>query len=453
MKKVLLSGFAFALTVSLQAQSLVTTDNLNVVREKHQTVLMDNGNVLAFGGDDGYTSSLVYYTSAEIYNTTTNSWSTTGSMAGERNNFASALLPNGKVLAIGGRSSSTIGIATCEIYDPGTGTWSAAADMNEARWGHKAVTLQNGKILVAGGDDDDGYSAEIYDPALDTWTLTAVKQHLHGQYASMVVLDDGRVLISGGWFSSPDGTIAEIYDPALDTWTIVGNMNEDRDFNHSSVVLENGKVLVIGGTLSGSADIYDPATTTWTATGAPLAAKNHGVAFRLNDGKVFAFSKGNLFGGTAGSSCFEIYDPASGTWSGPVQTIYGASSCGGVVLDNGQILIVGGNFTTGNGASDVCYLVNGVVAGVENQTIVTNLDFKMYPNPANDMITIENINSQNNADLTIQILDVSGRVILTDKLVQSNKLNINLNQFESGVYFCKSISSAGESQVKQFVIQ
>lgn len=448
-KRLLLIAFV-GLALGANSQTLVTADNLGSERTKHQAVLLNSGNVLCFGGNNGWGMSLVYYTSAEIYNTGTNTWSNTGSMNEARDNFASALLPNGNVLAIGGKNSVTYGLASCEIFNVGTNTWSAGPDMNWGRWGHNAVTLQDGRVLVAGGDDDYGQSAEIYDPVGNTWTLTTDMQYEHGQYSSLVLLADGKVLCTGGWYASPDGTVAEVYDPILNTWTAVGNMGQDRSLKHSSVLLEDGKVLIVGGTLSGSAEIFDPLTGNFTATAAPGAAKNHAQAFRLNDGKVFTFSTGSF---SVPTKCMEIYNPSTGTWTVPNSSIYGASAGAAVVLNSGQIFIIGGNFTTGNGASDVCYLVNGVTVGIENNALVSNRFLSIYPNPANDLLTIE----IEGVDLTglskIEILDVTGRIVSTNSTLTTNKTSIDVSAYETGIYFCRFISDDGGYAVKQFAVK
>ena len=47
------------------------------------------------------------------------------SMAEARTDFAAVLLPDGRVLALGGRSPGRT-LATAEIYDPATGRWTSA---------------------------------------------------------------------------------------------------------------------------------------------------------------------------------------------------------------------------------------------------------------------------------------------------------------------------------------
>ena len=48
---------------------------------------------------------------------------------------------------------------TAELYDPATGTWSMTASLNIGRYAHTATLLPNGKVLVAGGN-----TSELYNP-------------------------------------------------------------------------------------------------------------------------------------------------------------------------------------------------------------------------------------------------------------------------------------------------
>ena len=54
------------------------------------------------------------------------------------------LLPNGKVLVAGGNGTSA------ELYDPALGTWTPTGNLNTVRFGHTATLLPNGKVLLAG---------------------------------------------------------------------------------------------------------------------------------------------------------------------------------------------------------------------------------------------------------------------------------------------------------------
>src|ERR1017187_6821493 len=79
-------------------------------------------------------------------------WGTNGPMKMARFNHTATLLPNGKVLVVGGASNTVpTAVSNVELFDPMTGTWTATHSLNSARCGHTATLLPNGTVLVAGG--------------------------------------------------------------------------------------------------------------------------------------------------------------------------------------------------------------------------------------------------------------------------------------------------------------
>jgi hypothetical protein len=74
------------------------------------------------------------------------------------------ILKNGSVLVAGGVTSGTA-LDSTELFNPTTNTFSATVSLLEARYGEMAVVLNDGRVLVAGGwseTDTVLKSAEIY---------------------------------------------------------------------------------------------------------------------------------------------------------------------------------------------------------------------------------------------------------------------------------------------------
>jgi len=60
----------------------------------------------------------------------------------------------------------------------------------------------------------------------------------------------------------------------------------------------------------------------------------------------------------------------------------------------------------------------------------------IYPNPVSNVLTLS---SENNEELTVEVLDVNGRVVaeLKDKLAFGSELTVNMEAFEAGVYMVR----------------
>jgi hypothetical protein len=104
---------------------------------------------------------------AELYDPVTGTWTATESTATPRYfGYTATLLPDGMLLVAGGADAGNqiYGLlASAELYDPGAGSWTATATMKVARAAHTATLLPDGRVLVVGGDGG-GTSAELYDP-------------------------------------------------------------------------------------------------------------------------------------------------------------------------------------------------------------------------------------------------------------------------------------------------
>ena len=74
----------------------------------------------------------------------------TGSLGTARERFTATLLPNGKVLVAGGLDDTVTALASAELYDPANETWTPTGSLGGARDRHGAILLFNGKVLVAG---------------------------------------------------------------------------------------------------------------------------------------------------------------------------------------------------------------------------------------------------------------------------------------------------------------
>ncbi len=185
----------FALLCLSAARPVRADDAGKLVRPRanHSAVLLGNGRVLICGGDVSSHGSIITTNTAEIYDPGRRRWKATGSMMQARINPGCVLLPDGRVLAVGGAVEDPLNSA--EIYDPATGRWSLTGSTNEPRGG-TPILLPTGKVLLAGGSDN-AVSCELYDPATGSWSYTGSLQRKREGFGTTLLLN-GKVLASGG---------------------------------------------------------------------------------------------------------------------------------------------------------------------------------------------------------------------------------------------------------------
>ena len=141
------------------------------------------------------------------------------------------LLLNGKVLQTGGNTDGG-NVDWASLFDPAAGMFSSAGTMSTVRDAHTSTLLPDGTVLVAGGattynaaarTDNLTSTAEIYDPAAGQFSITGSMTATRASH-SAVVLNDGRVLVTGGLLLAPPNgpnriftgsSSAELYTPPV----------------------------------------------------------------------------------------------------------------------------------------------------------------------------------------------------------------------------------------------
>jgi hypothetical protein len=246
------------------------------------------------------------------------------------------------------------------------GTFTSVGEMNIPRSYHTATLLPNGKVLIVGGRRsfrDELDSAELYDPPLHQFIPTGKMLSARAGHTA-TLLPDGKVLIAGGFRTGRALASAELYDPVSGTFRPTGSMVEPRQ-RHTATLLPNGRVLIAGGGLydtgataaaentglTPTAELYDPTTGKFVATGDMTIARMLHYATALNDGDVLIV--GGVTGG--GTNFFfsgqnylasaELYDSGQGRFSSLSTADTGehdGSNGSAVTLANGKVLIAGG---------------------------------------------------------------------------------------------------------------
>ena len=145
-------------------------------------------------------------------------------------NGSAVMYQPGKILYSGGGTplnSNASAQATAQVIDltAPSPSWQATGTMNAARYAHTLVVLPDGKVLAIGGGGDlnqtdlasGPLSSEEWDPATGRWTLLASMGVPRVYHSTAVLLPDGRVLVAGGGHAdsttSPAEYNAQFYSP------------------------------------------------------------------------------------------------------------------------------------------------------------------------------------------------------------------------------------------------
>jgi N-acetylneuraminic acid mutarotase len=256
---VLIAGGADETAVELfspETGKFTSAASLSIGRHNPAAATLSDGRVLVTGGWGGGRGNVTTSASAELYDPAAKSFSPTGSMKTARSGGTATMLKDGRVLIAGGRGKyPNDGLASAELYDPSTGTFTETGSMKAARQNPIAVLLPDGRVLVFGGEVGVIVTTlvEVYDPSTGTFGAAGtMPSALLG--VSATLLADGRVLVAGGRAAATEddaltsNAIADayIYDPATTTFIPAGSMTVPRN-GHTATLLNDGRVLITGG--------------------------------------------------------------------------------------------------------------------------------------------------------------------------------------------------------------
>jgi uncharacterized repeat protein (TIGR01451 family) len=250
-------------------------------RVNHSATLLPDGRVLLVGGSGGMdASSTPAYATAELFDPATNTFSPTANNPTTNHSYSLAtLLGNGQVLIAGGNDPLTGGNGNkaCDLFDPTTNTFSAAAPTNEIRYLFTFVTLPDGDALALGGNGPDGAGsadAEEYDVASNTWTVLPNTMATTFILAQSTVLPNGDVITEGGGYSS---TAVSGFRPSTGAFSVLTPLAQARQ-GGVATLLADATILVAGGQTQGTpatlseAEIFDPYTNNGNGSSTPVGS-------------------------------------------------------------------------------------------------------------------------------------------------------------------------------------
>src|SRR6267378_2791969 len=195
-------------------------------------------------------------TDSKIFNPSTKAWSIVAytNYIGDRVYGSSVLLPltptNGYkpvVMIFGGGNPAT---ATTEIIDLSapTLTWQYGPPMSQPRIEMNATLLPNGKVLAIGGStyDEDAatasLNADLYDPATNTFSSAGANAFPRLYHSNALLLPDGTVALAG---SNPE---QGVYEPHIEIYSPAYLFNADGSLAPRPTITGVPGTIAYGGT-------------------------------------------------------------------------------------------------------------------------------------------------------------------------------------------------------------
>ena len=145
---------------------------------------------------------------------------------------------------------------TGKLFDHGKHVAFSTPTLTNPRFGHDAVLLDDGRVLVGGGFTGFANNnvivpfplglVQLYEPKTGMWSMLEPVEGPGIGYSSIKLID-GKILFVGLEESEDQAVgMASVFDPVSDAWTPLPGSSLPRAFP-SLALLDDGRVLVVGG--------------------------------------------------------------------------------------------------------------------------------------------------------------------------------------------------------------
>lgn len=296
----------------------------------------------------------------------------TGILGTGRSAHTATLLPDGRVLIVGGFTSGSNTTAICEVYDSTTQSFTTLGDtLATSRAEHTATVMSDGRVLIVGGYTLPGgggglvstNTAEIFDPSTNTFSDTGTLQTDRGDHAS-VALTGGRVLVTGGsrllGGVTTDLDTAEIYSLATGQFVLQSSRMIATRSTHGIVDTGVGRYVMGGGSATElREEWWDDTRLRFETLGQPASARGRFgpivETFASGDviiaggddlGTVLFVDRASGFVGNTGSGLARPRSFAAAARLGTDRIIViggiDFSQSGGLVLRTADVIVEGG---------------------------------------------------------------------------------------------------------------
>jgi N-acetylneuraminic acid mutarotase len=200
-----------------------------------------NGTRMILWGGRNFSTPL---NTGALYDPAGDAWSATSLVGAPAARSSHAAVWTGNQMIIWGGPSTTTG----GRYTPATDTWTATAPLNQSPTAWPQTAVWTGSLMLVWGTNS--YGAR-YDPALDVWSNYGSTPFQASTEGHTAVWTGSRMIIWGGGvlddFGFPLYNTGAIYDPGLDSWTLTTVANAPSERGRHTAVWTGASMIVWGG--------------------------------------------------------------------------------------------------------------------------------------------------------------------------------------------------------------
>lgn len=489
MKKILLNLFCSALCVSGYAQISLVADIDTGAANSNPTRLTVFKNMLVFMADDGVNGNELWAldsTGAHIvFNLNPG-----GAYAAPTVNYINMAVAAGKLYF-----PADDGTNGLELYSWDGNPGNPPMLVNDFHAGAAGtqlsqLTVLNDKVYYSADDPIWGQELFVYNPANNQTTrLTDI--NAGGASSNPRNLTVYRNKLYFNAFSAAGGNELYVYDPSINNTTMVSDINTGAlSSDPASLTVINNKLYFAAATAAKGRELYSMdsnsvitrLTDVWNGTGSSITTPANGQIVIGSLGKMIYFSADNA---GLGQQLFK-YDPSVNVAS-LVKVInnsgsafpssfinfsnklyFSASDAMGYELwtvDGKDSAYIAGDIDSFSSANPVNMVTfnNALYFSAYSSTLGTELykyidpavgiknvrfdaDVKVYPNPASAQ-TIIDITLKNNEQLSVKLLDITGKEVFQTGVNQyaagNHKITIPVSELAAGTYFYQLTNAAG----------
>jgi len=413
-----------------------------------------------------------------------------GEATGDDSGWSVSLSSDGTIVAIGAPYNDGNGTISghVRIFENISGTWTQiGADIDGEATGDRSglsVSLNSdGSIVAIGAYTNDGNGTDsghvrIFENISGTWTQ--VGADIDGEAAedysglSVSLSSDGTIVAIGAPYNDGNGSDSghvRVYQNISGTWTQIGADIDGEAVSDGAGALvslsSDGTIVAIGapfndgnGSNSGHVRVFENISGTWTQIGADIdgsaANDQTGRSVSLSsDGTIVAIGAPYNDGNGSNSGHVRIFENISGVWTQIGADIDGAAPndqsgrSGSVSLSSdGSTVAIGAHFNDDNGSeSGHVRMFTNPALSIQDNTFGSS--FSVYPNPSNGISKIQL--GENYNTVTVNVFNVLGKQVANQEYNNTNEIELNTQEYATGIYFIKVQSGAKEATIKLVV--